>query len=66
VKGLPVHTLVRGRFVMRDRTLLDGVRGWGRSVHKIQRMPAPQLRNTDLTMQAIVGKASDRGMEKFA
>jgi len=27
VKGLPVHTLVRGRFVMRDRTLVEGTRG---------------------------------------
>jgi dihydroorotase len=63
VKGLPLHTLVRGRFVMKDRTLVDGVRGWGRSVHKIQHMPAPRLRNTDLTMQAIVGKGTDRGGE---
>ena len=40
VQGLPIHTLVRGRFVMRDRTLVDGVRGWGLSVHAIQQMPA--------------------------
>jgi dihydroorotase len=66
VKGLPVHTLVRGRFVMKDRTLVDGGRGWGRSVHKIQRMPAPQPRNIDLTMQAIVGKGDTRVMEKIA
>jgi dihydroorotase len=32
VKGLPIHTLVRGRFVMKDRALMPGVRGWGRSV----------------------------------
>src|SRR5712675_2433466 len=38
VKGLPIHTLVRGRFVMRDRTLVEGTRGHGRSVHTIQRM----------------------------
>jgi dihydroorotase len=54
VKGLPVHTLVRGRFVMRDRTLVDGTRGHGRSVHPIQRMPAPSPRNTDQTMEAIL------------
>jgi dihydroorotase len=54
VQGLPLHTLVRGRFVMKNRELVEGVKGWGRSVHKIQDMPAPQLRNTDLTMQAIV------------
>ena len=66
VKGLPLHTLVRGRFVMKDRTLVDGVRGWGRSVHDIQHMPAPQPRNTDLTMQAIVRNGADRGMERSA
>src|SRR5712671_1151403 len=58
VRGLPIHTLVRGRFVMRDRTLVATARGWGRSVHRIQEMPAPALRNTDQTMQAIVAGAS--------
>src|SRR6202011_3951405 len=38
VKGLPIHTLVRGRFVMRDRTLIEATRGHGRSVHTIQEM----------------------------
>ena len=54
VKGLPMHTLVRGRFVMKDRTLVPATRGWGRSVHAIQNLPAPRLNNTDNTMQAIV------------
>ena len=40
VRGLPIHTLVRGRFVMRDRELVAETRGWGRSVHAIQQMPA--------------------------
>jgi dihydroorotase len=53
VKGLPVHTLVRGRFVMRDRALVDGTRGWGRSVHTIQEMPAAAPRHTDQTMTSI-------------
>ena len=53
VKGVPVHTLVRGRFVMRDRTLIEGTRGHGRSVHAIQTMPAPAPRNTDQTMETI-------------
>jgi dihydroorotase len=39
VKGLPIHTLVRGRFAMRDRRLCAEARGWGRSVHAIQCMP---------------------------
>jgi dihydroorotase len=54
MQGLPVHTLVRGRFVMRDRTLVAATRGWGRSVHAIQNMPAPSLRNADQTMAAVV------------
>jgi len=53
VRGLPLHTLVRGRFIMKDRELTAGVKGWGRSVHAIQHMPQPRLANTDLTMQAI-------------
>ena len=53
VKGLPVHTLVRGRFVMRDRTLVEGTRGHGRSVHAIQRMGDPNPRNLDQTMDSI-------------
>jgi dihydroorotase len=54
VKGLPIHTLVRGRFVMKDRTLAPETRGWGRSVHTIQRMPPARPRNTDNTMQTIL------------
>jgi len=54
VRGLPVHTLVRGRFVMRDRQLVPQTRGWGRSVHPIQRMPPPQVRNAEQTSAAIV------------
>jgi dihydroorotase len=53
VKGLPVHTLVRGRFVMRDRALMADARGWGRSVHAVQRMPPPAVRNADQTMAAV-------------
>src|SRR4029079_14869510 len=54
VKGLPIHTLLRRRFVMKDRTLVAGTRCWGRSVHPIQNMPSPQIRNADQTMAAIV------------
>ena len=56
VRGLPIHTLVRGRFVMRDRALQPAARGWGRSVHAIQHMPAPAVRNADQTMQAILAQ----------
>jgi dihydroorotase len=63
VKGLPLHTLVRGRFVMKDRALVDGAQGWGRSVHGIQRMPPPALHHTDQTMQAILHPGHGRNVE---
>ena len=67
VKGLPIHTLVRGRFVMRDRTLVADMRGWGRSVHAIQAMPAPAVKNADATMEAIVhGGNAPRAKEQAA
>ncbi|MBI1203886.1 MAG: allantoinase AllB [Rhodopseudomonas sp.] len=58
VKGVPVHTLVRGRFVMKDRKLVAGTKGWGQSVHAIQAMPEPTVRNAEHSMQAIVGRQS--------
>jgi dihydroorotase len=60
VKGLPIHTVVRGRFVMKDRTLVAGTRGWGRSVHAIQAMPPASPNNTDTTMAEIVRAGSPR------
>ena len=66
ITGLPVHTLVRGRFVMKNRMLMEGTRGWGRSVHTIQNMPAPRVQNADLTMQAIVRAGSDQRLENTA
>src|SRR3984957_13451767 len=62
IKGLPLHTLVRGRFIMKDRKLADDVRGWGRSVHAIQQMAAPKLHNTDLTMQSVTAKDASRNV----
>jgi dihydroorotase len=56
VQGLPLHTIVRGRFVMKDRVLQPGTRGWGRSVHKIQNMPMPTPVNLDQTTAAILGR----------
>jgi dihydroorotase len=57
VKGLPMHTLVRGKFVMRERTLMPDTRGWGQSVHAIQEMPAPLVRNAGQTMAAVIRTA---------
>lgn len=59
VKGLPIHTLVRGRFVMKDRVLQAETRGWGRSVHAIQTMPPAEPRHTDQTMAAVLGHGGD-------
>ena len=65
VKGLPVHTLVRGRFVMKDRKLVAATKGWGRSVHTIQNMPPAKVRNAETTMQAITTQRSAGRREKF-
>ncbi|MPZ55295.1 MAG: amidohydrolase family protein [Rhizobiales bacterium] len=60
VVGQPVHTLVRGRFVMRDRALIAETRGWGRSIHSIQAMPEPKPRNIDQSMSRILQSPSAR------
>lgn len=56
--GAPVHTLVRGRFVQRDRRLVPGMAGHGRQVTAIQSMPPPAPRNVDQSLAAILGGAS--------
>jgi dihydroorotase len=61
VKGLPVHTMVRGKFVMRERTLMPDTRGWGRSVHGIQQMSPPVVRNADQALQAVTQAAGKHG-----
>ena len=53
VTGIPIHTLVRGRFVMKDRKIVGETKGWGRSIHRIQRMPPPQPKNSDQTLMAV-------------
>ncbi|MDE1972355.1 MAG: dihydroorotase family protein, partial [Hyphomicrobiales bacterium] len=58
VQGLPVHTIVRGRFVVKDRALQAGTRGWGRLVHEIQNMPAPAPVNLDQTTTAILSSGA--------
>jgi dihydroorotase len=61
VKGLPVHTLVRGKFVMRERALMPDARGWGRSVHSIQQMPPPVLSHADQTLEVVTQVAPTQG-----
>jgi dihydroorotase len=58
VQGLPVHTLVRGRFAMKDRALQADARGWGRSIHTVQKMPVPRPANTDQTLAAALAARS--------
>lgn len=53
VVGLPLHTLVRGAFVMRDRQLVTARRGHGRSVRRVQRMAEPVLAHRDQTLAAV-------------
>ncbi|MNE82851.1 dihydroorotase [compost metagenome] len=54
--ALPIHTIVRGRFAMKDRQLQEDTRGWGRSVHTIQQMPPVEIRNADQTMAAVTSQ----------
>ena len=51
--ALPIHTIVRGRFVMKDRILQENARGTGKSVHAIQQMPPATPCNAASTMAAI-------------
>jgi dihydroorotase len=59
VTGVPVHTLVRGRFVQRDRKLVDATSGWGRQVTDIQRMPDAAPRNTEMSLAAVLRGPSE-------
>lgn len=54
VQGYPLHTLLRGRFVMREGKLVTDALGWGRSVKGVQKMPAPRPRNTEHYSSAIL------------
>ena len=54
VMGYPLHTLVRGRFVMRDGKLVSDASGWGRSVKTVQKMATPKPKNTEHYSSAIL------------
>jgi dihydroorotase len=58
VQGLPLHTIVRGRIVMKDRVLQAGAKGWGRSVHQIQNMPPAVPANRDQTTRAVLSSGA--------
>jgi len=52
--GAPIHTLVRGAFVQRDRTMVEGMAGHGTQVTDIQAMPAPRPKNVDQSLAHIL------------
>ena len=54
VQGYPLHTLLRGRFVMQHGKLVLDAAGWGRSVKSIQKMPPAKPRNTEHYSSAIL------------
>ena len=54
VLGYPLHTLLRGRFVMRDGKLVADASGWGRSVKTVQKMATPRPKNTEHYSSAIL------------
>lgn len=52
--GAPVHTLVRGCFVQRDRMLVPDMAGHGRQVTGIQSMPEAKPKNTDMSLAHLL------------
>lgn len=52
--GAPIHTLVRGAFVQRDRMICEGMAGHGTHVTDIQAMPAPQPQNVDQSLAHLL------------
>ncbi|ERJ19586.1 Dihydroorotase protein [Salinisphaera shabanensis E1L3A] len=60
VTGVPVHTLVGGRFVMRKRRLVAEARGHGRNVKRIQNMSKANIQNADRTLAAEIAKTPEK------
>lgn len=52
--GAPVHTLVRGAFVQRDRMIVEGMAGHGTQVSDIQAMPTPSPKNVDQSLASLL------------
>jgi dihydroorotase len=53
IQGLPIHTILRGQYVMKNRALVAKSYGIGRSIHTIQRMPVPYPRHSEQTLAVI-------------
>lgn len=56
--GAPIHTIVRGAFVQRDRGICDGMAGHGTQVTDIQQMPTPSPKNVDQSLAHLLGRGS--------
>ncbi|MEL6522741.1 MAG: allantoinase AllB [Pseudomonadota bacterium] len=57
--GAPLHTLVRGTFIQRDRMFCDGTAGHGQQVTDIQAMPKPAPCNVNQSLAHLLGTAGD-------
>jgi dihydroorotase len=55
--GAPIHTLVRGKFVQKNRTLVAEAAGHGRQVTSMQRMPTPRPVNVDRYLSSALKDA---------
>ncbi len=55
--GAPVHTLVRGKFVQKNRTLVAEASGHGRQVTSAQCMPTPRPVNVDRYLSSVLKDA---------
>jgi dihydroorotase len=53
IKGMSIHTILRGRFVVKNQALVAESAGSGRSVHTIQRMPTPAPRREEQSLRAV-------------
>ncbi len=52
--GAPVHTLVRGRFVQKDRKICPNIKGHGTQVSDIQEMPPAKLNNAEHAIENLL------------
>ena len=55
--GAPIHTIVRGRFVQRDRALVPDMAGHGKQVTDIQSMPQAEPQNTEMSLAHLLAPA---------
>jgi dihydroorotase len=61
VKGLPLHTLLRGQFVMKNKSLVGTSLGRGRSVHTLQKMPPAKPQRVEQSLASLLGSQGSDG-----